>query len=151
MPLSRPDLPPFAHALVELCVSGGAFLSWLLARLPPLLRLVVSGASPRTGVGLRTSRAKATAALSDRAVGRGGRVRPWGRGPCAGGAYGTCPTHAHAYTRTHHMHMHTHTHAHVHTACTHMHTHMHMHTHTLHMHVSACAVVLWCHVVPQVG
>ena len=98
MPVSRPDLPPFAQALVELCVSEGGFDSFLLAlalapsalplrtaagRLPPF------GASPRTGTGLRMSRATRTALLSVTALGNFGCSLPWGNGPCVGGAHGT--------------------------------------------------------------
>ena len=97
VPVSRPDLPPFAQALVELSVSGrafGFFLSPSLAPLPRLLRTAAGrfppcAASPRTGTGLRMSRATATAVLSEMATGRLARSFPFGRGPCAGGAHGT--------------------------------------------------------------
>ena len=97
VPVSRPDLPPFAQALVELCVSEGAFAAFLLALalapsaspLRTAVRLPPCDASPRTGTGLRTSRATRTALLSDRALGNFGCSIPRGNGPCVGGAHGT--------------------------------------------------------------
>ena len=96
VPVSRPDLPPFAQARVELCVSVGAFfllpslvpsalpLRTAAGRLPPI------GASPRTRTGLRMSRATRTALLSVTALGNFGCLPPGGNGPCVGCAHGTC-------------------------------------------------------------
>ena len=91
VPVSRPDLPPFAQALVELFVSGGTPLTPSLSLRHAARRLPPCGASPRTGTGLRMSRAIRTALLSDRALGtlKFGCSLPGANGSCVGCAHGT--------------------------------------------------------------